>query len=72
LEAEQNTQLPRSKLGRLCLYGSGEKQRERNHKDLIKLYFDDIARINLLSAQDERTIAYRIKKGDEEAKRQLI
>jgi len=36
------------------------------------LYFNDISTIPLLSAEEEKDIARRIKRGDENAKKKLI
>jgi RNA polymerase primary sigma factor len=49
-------------------YYSSDKQ----YKDFIKLYFNDISKIPLLTADEEKTIARRIQRGDEEAKKKLI
>ncbi|HCY20858.1 TPA: hypothetical protein DIC40_03245 [Patescibacteria group bacterium] len=42
------------------------------YHDFIKLYFNDISKIPLLTSEQEKDIAKRIKKGDEDAKRKLI
>lgn len=73
---EQETAKKESKLGKISLYGGGnsksENSLENSYKDYIKLYFSDISKIPLLTQDEEKEIARRIKKGDEEAKRKLI
>ena len=39
--------------------------------DLVRLYLRDIGRTELLSIDDERELAYRVKAGDEEAKQKM-
>lgn len=45
---------------------------ERNHKDLVQLFLRDIGQVPLLTYQEEKELAYRIKKGDEHAKKTFI
>ena len=45
---------------------------DSQYKDFIKLYFNDISKIPLLNYEEEKEIARKIKKGDEEAKKKLI
>ena len=40
--------------------------------DVIKLYFKDIDKSPLLTAEEERQLARRIKKGDSRARRKMI
>jgi RNA polymerase primary sigma factor len=54
------------------LYETVYKTNDKQFKDFIKLYFNDISKIPLLTGEQERDIARRIKKGDEEAKKKLI
>ncbi|MEI8252506.1 MAG: sigma-70 factor domain-containing protein [bacterium] len=44
------------------LYDKTHTVNDSQYKDFIKLYFNDISKIPLLSAEDERDIARRIKK----------
>ena len=60
------------KLGDVQLYDKKHYVNDKQYKDFIKLYFNDISKIPLLSAEDEKTIARRIKRGDENAKKKLI
>ncbi|NOZ44448.1 MAG: sigma-70 family RNA polymerase sigma factor [bacterium] len=60
------------KLGKVKLYDDKYYINDKQYKDFIKLYFNDISKIPLLTGEEERKIARRIKKGDEEAKKKLI
>ena len=74
LEQEQEITKKETKLGKVSLYGGGKSESsiDNQYKDYIKLYFNDISRIPLLTYDEEREIARRIKKWDEEAKKKLI
>ena len=72
LEQEQESIKKESKLGRVSLYGKPDLMADGQHKDFIKLYFNDISKIPLLTYEEEKEIARKIKKGDEEAKKKLI
>jgi RNA polymerase primary sigma factor len=74
LEVEAKEVKKDSKLGKLSLYGSGKADtlNDNQHKDFIKLYFNDISKIPLLTPDEEKEVARRIKKGDEAAKQRLV
>ncbi|HRX64109.1 MAG TPA: sigma-70 family RNA polymerase sigma factor [Candidatus Absconditabacterales bacterium] len=72
LEEESKDLVKESKLGKLELYETIYRTNDKQFKDFIKLYFNDISKIPLLTGEQERDIARRIKKGDEDAKRKLI
>ncbi len=72
LELEAKESVKESRLWKLQLYDKTYTVNDSQYKDFIKLYFNDISKIPLLSAEDERDIAKRIKKWDENAKRKLI
>ena len=74
LEKEQEEIKKETKLGKISLYGKAQNPNLVNtqHKDFIKLYFNDIGKIPLLTAEEEKEIARKVKKGDEAAKRKLI
>ncbi len=72
LEKEQENSKKETKLGKVSLYGKSDPLIDGQHKDFIKLYFNDISKIPLLTYDEEREIAKKIKKGDEEAKKKLI
>ncbi len=75
LEKEQATTKPEVRLGKLTLYstpGKTEVPSDALYRDFIKIYFSDVARIPLLTPEEEKEIAKRVKKWDEEAKKKLI
>ncbi len=72
LQEEAKEALKESKLGKMELYEKRHTTNDTQFKDFIKLYFNDISKIPLLTAEQERDIARRIKKGDERAKEILI
>lgn len=72
LEMEQEALKKESKLWKVTMYGKTDTSADSQYKDYIKLYFNDISKIPLLTYDEEREIAKRIKKGDEEAKKKLI
>lgn len=72
LEKEAEEIKKETKLWKLELYDSIHRNTDSQYKDFIKLYFNDISKIPLLNSEDERDIAKRIKKWDEDAKRKLI
>ncbi|HKL44534.1 MAG TPA: sigma-70 family RNA polymerase sigma factor [Candidatus Absconditabacterales bacterium] len=72
LEKESQELVKESKIGKVELYNMVYKTNDKQFKDFIKLYFNDISKIPLLTGEQERDIARKIKKGDEEAKKKLI
>ncbi len=72
LEKEAEEAKKESKLGKVELYDTKKNVSESQHKDFIKLYFNEISKIPLLNSEEERDIARRVKKGDDEAKKKLI
>jgi len=72
LEKEAEEAKKETKLGKIELYETKKQPSESQHKDFIKLYFNEISKIPLLNSEEERDIAKRIKKWDDEAKKKLI
>lgn len=72
LQEEAKESLRESKLGKMELYEKRHSTNDKQFKDFIKLYFNDISKIPLLTAEQERDVARRIKKWDERAKEILI
>ncbi len=60
------------KLGQIQLFDNKIQTNDKQYKDFIKLYFNDVSKIKLLTAEEEKAIARRIIRGDENAKRKLI
>jgi DNA-directed RNA polymerase sigma subunit (sigma70/sigma32) len=44
------------------LYGKTDLPPDMQYKDYIKLYFNDISKIPLLTAEEEKEVARRVKK----------
>lgn len=61
-----------TKIWSIELYEKKYRINDKQYKDFIKLYFNDISTIPLLTADEEKEIARRIKRGDENAKKKLI
>ena len=72
LELESKELVKETKLWKIELYDNTYKTNDKQFKDYIKLYFNDISKIPLLTWEEEREIARKIKKWDENAKKQLI
>ena len=72
LEQEAQALVEKSKLWKIELYETIYRTNDKQFKDFIKLYFNDISKIPLLTWEEEREIARKIKKWDEEAKKVLI
>ncbi len=72
LEKEQESLKKETKLWKITLYGKADYAVDNQYKDYIKLYFNDISKIPLLNYEEEKEVARRIKKWDEEAKKKLI
>ena len=75
LEKEQETTKPEVRLRKITMYGTPGKVEapvDGMYRDFIKIYFSDVARVPLLTPDEEKEIARRVKKGDEEAKKKLI
>ena len=72
LEKEQESLKKETKLWKITLYGKADHVVDNQYKDYIKLYFNDISKIPLLNYEEEKEVARRIKKWDEEAKKKLI
>lgn len=62
LEKEQEATKKESRLGKISLYGKTDTMIDSQYKDFIKLYFNDISKIPLLTYEEEKEIARRIKK----------
>ena len=61
-----------TRLGKIELYEKKYTINDKQYHDHIKLYFNDISKIPLLNAEEEKAVAIRIKRGDENAKKKLI
>ena len=71
-EKEDKSAKRESKLGKISLYWKTDLPPDMQYKDYIKLYFNDISKIPLLTADEEKEVARRVKKWDEAAKQKLV
>lgn len=71
---QENKQLQQTgaRLGKIELYEKKYTINDKQYHDHIKLYFNDISKIPLLSAEEEKAIAIKVTRGDENAKKKLI
>lgn len=60
------------KVGQIRLFDNKLPTNDKQFKDYIKLYFNDVSKIKLLTPDEEKAIARRVLRGDENAKRKLI
>ena len=63
-----------SKLGKVTLYDNKYTINDKQYRDFIKLYFNEISKIPLLSWEEEKELAYAIRYGEneDEARKKLI
>lgn len=63
-----------SKLWKFTLYDTTYTINDKQYKDFIKLYFNEISKIPLLTADEEKELAYAIRYGENEdrARKKLI
>ena len=61
-----------SRLWKISLYWSNDVHPGTQSKDYIKLYFNDISKFPLLTAEEEKELSRKIKKWDEVAKQKFI
>lgn len=71
-EKEEKNSKKESKLWSISLYWKNDSPADMQYKDYIKLYFNDISKIPLLSAEEEKEVARKVKKWDEAAKQKLV
>ncbi len=71
---ELKEQQVESKLGKVALYDTSYTINDKQYKDFIKLYFNEISKIPLLTADEEKELAYAIRYGENEdaARKKLI
>ncbi len=72
LEKEAQSEIQETKLWKVSLYDNKYHVNDQQYKDFIKLYFNDISKIPLLTAQEEKDLANRVKNGDHKAKQKLM
>ena len=71
---EMQEQNEESKVGKVSLYDNSYTINDKQYKDFIKLYFNEISKIPLLTADEEKELAYAIRYSENEdfARKKLI
>ncbi|MDP2669958.1 MAG: RNA polymerase sigma factor RpoD/SigA [bacterium] len=71
---EMRQQQVESKLGKITLYETTHTVNDKQYNDFIKLYFNEIGKIPLLTAEEEKELAYAIRYGENEdfARKKLV
>ncbi len=62
----------KNRLGKIKLYDSGHNINDKQYQDYIKLYFNELSKLPLLSFDEEKELCVRVKRWDEHAKKKLI
>lgn len=70
LETQEFIEIPEVEGARKKRKGTELRERDAS-QDSVQMYLKEIGRISLISAEEERELARRIEKGDEEAKNRL-
>lgn len=63
---EMRSQQTEMKLGKITLYDTTHTINDKQYNDFIKLYFNEIGKIPLLTADEEKVLAYGIRYGENE------
>lgn len=66
LVKEVRKQQGETKLGKITLYDTTHTINDKQYNDFIKLYFNEISKIPLLSADEEKELAYAIRYNENE------
>lgn len=72
LEKEMEEMKKITSLWKITMYENNYTVNDKQYNDLIKLYFNDISKIPLLTWDEEKSLAYRIREWDWMAKKILI
>lgn len=62
----------KNRLGKIKLYDGWHTVNDKQYQDYIKLYFNELGKLPLLSFDEEKELCVRVKRGDEQAKKKLI
>jgi len=62
----------KNRLGKIKLYEGWHTVNDKQYQDNIKLYFNELGKLPLLSFDEEKELCVRVKRGDEQAKKKLI
>ncbi len=72
LKKEAEEMKKQRRLANMKLFDSSYRVNDQQYRDFIKLYFNEIANIPLLTPEEEKELARRVKQGDELAKKKLV
>jgi RNA polymerase primary sigma factor len=72
LKKEAEEMQKQKRLANMKLFESNYRVNDQQYKDFIKLYFNEIANIPLLTPEEEKELARRVKQGDELARKKLV
>lgn len=62
----------KNRLWKIKLYDTGHTINDKQYQDTIKLYFNELSKLPLLSFEEEKELCVRVKRWDEMAKKKLI
>jgi len=74
LEIERQKMVEENKvrLGKVQLHDTNYTINDKAYSDTIKLYFNELSKISLLTPEEEKDLTNRVKRWDENAKKKLI
>ncbi len=71
-EREKMQEESKLRLGKIRLYESWWTTNDKQYQDYIKLYFNELGKLPLLTFDEEKELCLRVKRWDEDAKKKLI
>ena len=71
-ETKKISEASNNKLWKIILFETAHTVNDKQYNDYIKLYFMELSKIPLLSADEEKILTQRVKRWDENAKKKLI
>lgn len=71
-EREKMQEESKLRLGKIRLYESWWATNDKQYQDYIKLYFNELGKLPLLTFDEEKELCLRVKRWDEDAKKKLI
>lgn len=71
-EREKMQEESKLRLGKIKLYDDGWTTNDKQYQDYVKLYFNELGKLPLLTFDEEKELCLRVKRWDEDAKKKLI
>lgn len=71
-EREKMQEESKLRLGKIKLYDDGWTTNDKQYQDYVKLYFNELGKLPLLTFDEEKELCLKVKRWDEEAKKKLI